>query len=129
MKFIYHPDRKDIYLPGVLYALGDPVRLEIVKLLDKKGEQPCSIFDFAIAPNNSEPRAIAKSTMSNHFKILRESGIICTRKEGTQHLNSLRREDLDILFPGLLNTVLASAQLQLTSNIFLLEKDIQAIGE
>jgi DNA-binding transcriptional ArsR family regulator len=117
MKFIYHPDRREIALPGVLYALGDPVRLEIVKLLDEQGEQTCSAFDFAIASENSTPRPIAKSTMSNHFKILRESGVIFTRKEGTQHLNSLRREDLDAMFPGLLDAVLKSAQSQFKNNI------------
>ncbi len=99
MKFLYHPDRKDISLPGVLYALGDPVRLEIVRLLSTQGEQCCAGFDFAIA----------KSTMSNHFKILRESGVVLTRKEGTQHINRLRREDLEELFPGLLDAVLRSA--------------------
>jgi DNA-binding transcriptional ArsR family regulator len=98
MKFLYHPDRKDITLPGVLYALGDPVRLEMVRLLATKGEQCCGDFDFAIA----------KSTMSNHFKILRESGVVLSRKEGTQHINRLRREDLEVLFPGLLDAVLRS---------------------
>ncbi|MEH1965979.1 MULTISPECIES: ArsR/SmtB family transcription factor [unclassified Nostoc] len=100
MRFLYHPDRKNISLPGVLYALGDPVRLEIVRLLATEGEQCCARFDFAIA----------KSTMSNHFKILRESGIVFTRKEGTQHINILRREDLEMLFPGLLDAVLKAAQ-------------------
>ncbi len=100
MKFLYHPDRKDISLPGVLYALGDPVRLEIVRLLFTQGEQCCAGFDFAIA----------KSTMSNHFKILRESGVVLTHKEGTQHINRLRCEDLEALFPGLLDAVLKSAQ-------------------
>ncbi|WP_375507002.1 ArsR/SmtB family transcription factor [uncultured Nostoc sp.] len=100
MRFLYHPDRKNISLPGVLYALGDPVRLEIVRRLSTEGEQCCASFDFAIA----------KSTMSNHFKILRESGIVFTRKEGTQHINILRREDLEVLFPGLLDAVLKAAQ-------------------
>lgn len=100
MKFLYHPERKDISLPGVLYALGDPVRLEIVRLLAAKGEQCCAEFDFAIA----------KSTMSNHFKILREAGVVLTHKEGTQHINELRYEDLEALFPGLLDAVLRSAQ-------------------
>lgn len=99
MRFLYHPDRKDISLSGVLYALGDPVRLEIVRLLATQGEQCCAGFDFAIA----------KSTMSNHFKILRESGVVLSRKEGTQHINKLRREDLEVLFPGLLDAVLRSA--------------------
>jgi DNA-binding transcriptional ArsR family regulator len=100
MRLLYHPDRKDISLAGVLYALGDPVRLEIVRLLAMKGEQPCAAFDFAIA----------KSTMSHHFRVLRESGILYCRKEGTQHINSLRRDDLDALFPGLLDAVLQAAQ-------------------
>jgi DNA-binding transcriptional ArsR family regulator len=100
MRLLYHPDQKDISLAGVLYALGDPIRLEIVRLLATKGEQPCSGFDFAIA----------KSTMSHHFRVLRESGVLYCRKEGTQHLNSLRREDLDTLFPGLMEAVLQAAQ-------------------
>lgn len=96
MRLPYHPDRNTISLANVLYALGDPVRLEIVKRLATMGEQPCGALDFAIA----------KSTMSHHFKILRESGVIYCRKEGTQHMNSLRREDLDARFPGLLDAVL-----------------------
>lgn len=102
MRFLYHPDQKDITLAGVLYAFGDPVRLEVVRQLATKGEQSCAAFDFAIA----------KSTMSNHFKILRESGVVMTRKEGTQHINKLRREDLDALFPGLLDAVLRSLFLE-----------------
>jgi DNA-binding transcriptional ArsR family regulator len=101
MRLLYHPDRKDISLEGVFYALGDPVRLKIVKRLAIKGEQPCAALDFAVA----------KSTMSHHYRVLRESGVIYCRKEGTQHLNSLRREDLDALFPGLLDVVLQSAGL------------------
>ncbi len=100
MRFLYHPDQKHISLAGVLYALGDPVRLEIVRRLATKGEHCCADFDFAIA----------KSTMSNHFKILRQSGVVLTRKEGTQHINILRTEDLDALFPGLLDAVLRSAK-------------------
>ncbi|WP_019499206.1 ArsR/SmtB family transcription factor [Pseudanabaena sp. PCC 6802] len=110
MRLLYHPDRKDISLAGVLYALGDPVRLEIVKRLSTSGELPCCALDCAIADNTSiSPKPIAKSTMSHHFKILRESGVVYSRKEGTQLINSLRRSDLDALFPGLLNAVLQSA--------------------
>ena len=109
MRLLYHPDRKDISLAGVLYALGDPVRLEIVRLVATKGEQPCAAFDFALTSGTAQ-KAIAKSTMSHHFKVLRESGVLYCRKEGTQHLNSLRRDDLDALFPGLLDAVLQAAQ-------------------
>ncbi|MEO1132127.1 MAG: metalloregulator ArsR/SmtB family transcription factor [Cyanobacteria bacterium J06639_1] len=96
MKPLYHPSPDQIALAGVLYALGDPVRLGIVQLLSTGGEHPCSAFDCDLA----------KSTISHHFKILRESGVIRTRKSGTQHLNSLRREELDRLFPGVLESVL-----------------------
>lgn len=100
MRPIYHPDRRDISLPGVLYALGDPVRLEIIKRLAASGELTCAALAVPIA----------KSTLSHHFRILRESGVLYCRKEGTQHFNSLRRADLDALFPGLLDTILQAAR-------------------
>lgn len=100
MRPIYHPDKADISLEGVLYALGDPVRLEIVKRLACEEELPCA----AIA------MPLAKSTLSHHFKILREAGVIYCRKQGTQHMNSLRRKDLEACFPGLLEAVLQAAK-------------------
>lgn len=114
MRLLYHPDNKDISLAGVLYALGDPVRLEIVMRLAVKGDLPCAALgcaaDYAIASEESaNPKLIAKSTMSHHFRILRESGVLYSHKEGTQLINSLRRDDLNALFPGLLDTVLQSA--------------------
>jgi DNA-binding transcriptional ArsR family regulator len=96
MRPFYHPQAEDMTLVGVLYALGDPVRLQIVHRLAQTGELTCSDLDCAVA----------KSTMSHHFKILRESGLVFTRKEGTQHINTLRSADLDRLFPGLLAVVL-----------------------
>ena len=99
MRPIYHPTAEDINLAGILYALGDPVRLEIVKRLAANEELSCSDLDLQVA----------KSTMSHHFKILREAGILYCRKQGTQHMNSLRREDLDRTFPGLLDAILQAA--------------------
>jgi DNA-binding transcriptional ArsR family regulator len=99
MRPIYHPDKTDITLEGVLYALGDPVRLEIVRRLAAAEELPCAAIDVSVA----------KSTLSHHFKILREAGVIYCRKQGTQHMNSLRREELSDRFPGLLDTILQVA--------------------
>jgi DNA-binding transcriptional ArsR family regulator len=99
MRPIYHPTAEDITLAGILYALGDPVRLEIVKRLAVNQELSCSDLDLQVA----------KSTLSHHFKILRESGVLYCRKQGTQHMNSLRREDLDRTFPGLLDAILQAA--------------------
>ena len=37
---------------------------------------------------------------------VRDAGVVLTRCEGTAHMNSLRREELDRRFPGLLDAVL-----------------------
>ena len=92
----HHPPKKSLTLAGVLYALSDPVRLTIVKGLAVKGKQACGTFNLPIA----------KSTASHHFRVLREAGIIRMESEGTQYINTLRREDLDSRFPGLLDAVL-----------------------
>jgi DNA-binding transcriptional ArsR family regulator len=98
MRPFYHPQCEDISLVGLLYALGDPVRLQIVQRLAETGALTCSDLDCAVA----------KSTMSHHFKILRESGLVFTRKEGTQHINTLRSDEIDKLYPGLLAVVLTA---------------------
>ena len=91
-----HPKPEDIELTRVLYALSDPVRLDVVRQLDREGEATCAALDCG------RP----KSSMSHHFRVLRESGVIRTRTDGTAHMNALRRGDLDRLFPGLLKVVL-----------------------
>lgn len=98
MKPLYHPERKDISLVTVLHALSDPARLGIVVKVARCGEQPCKNFDVALA----------KSTLSQHIRILREAGITRTRALGTQRLISLRADDLNARFPGLLDSVLGS---------------------
>ena len=97
MKPISHPDRDEISLASVLYALGDPIRLKIVQRLAQDGEQNCGTLSCS-AP---------KSTLSYHFRILREAGIIHSRKSGTHYINALRRSDLDLRFPQLLDVILA----------------------
>lgn len=97
MRELFHPEIEQISLASLLYALGDPVRLEIARRLAQSGEQPCS----ALCSD------VAKSTLSHHFKILREAGVVFSRKEGTQRLNSLRRADLEARFPGLMDAILA----------------------
>ncbi len=99
MRTLNHPSRKSLTLSGVLYALSDPVRLSIVKSIAAHGEQSCGTFGLSVA----------KSTASHHFRVLRETGVIQMRAEGTQYINSLRREDLDSRFPGLLDAVLAAS--------------------
>ena len=100
MKTLHHPDRKDIELTSVLYALSDPIRLAVVTSLCAQGDQPCGTIELPVA----------KSTASHHFKVLRECGVIHVRQEGTQRCMSLRREDLESRFPGLIEAVLNGAR-------------------
>jgi len=92
------PDARELELAEVLEALADPVRLEIVAAV-APGERACGSF----------PLPVSDSTRSHHLRILREAGVTRTRLSRTQRLVSLRREDLDRRFPGLLESVLAAA--------------------
>jgi DNA-binding transcriptional ArsR family regulator len=94
------PSRDALTLPRVLHALSDQVRLEIVLKLAAAGELPCGSFEIAMP----------KSSLSHHFRVLRNSGVVLTRREGKEWVNSLRREDLEARFPGLLDTVIAAAR-------------------
>jgi DNA-binding transcriptional ArsR family regulator len=96
---IPHPARKDLDLAAVLHALSDPVRLEIVAGLAEGEERACGSFDVGVT----------KSTCTHHFRVLREAGLIRQRQQGTARLNSLRRDDLEARFPGLLGTILHAA--------------------
>jgi DNA-binding transcriptional ArsR family regulator len=94
-----HPACEQIELAAVLHALSDPMRLRIVAGLAAEDKRTCKSFDLPVT----------KSTCTHHFRVLREAGVIRQRLEGTTRLNSLRREDLDQRFPGLLESVLRAA--------------------
>jgi DNA-binding transcriptional ArsR family regulator len=97
---LHHPARDELELEGVLHALSDPARLRIVAALAADGgERPCG----------SLACTLAKSTMTHHFKVLRETGVVAQRDVGTSRMTCLRRADLDARFPGLLTAVLAAA--------------------
>ncbi len=97
-----HPATEDITLAGVLGALADPMRLRIVRSLLKKNNcMSCS--EAAPCPD------MAKSTLSHHFRILREAGIVRTSKIGVENRNTLRIDDINARFPGLLKQILKFA--------------------
>jgi DNA-binding transcriptional ArsR family regulator len=100
MRALKHPKMEDIELTRVLYALSDPVRLGVVRQLAREGEATCAALD------GGRP----KSSMSHHFRVLRDAGVVRTRTDGPTHMNELRRADLDRLFPGLLPAVLKAAE-------------------
>jgi DNA-binding transcriptional ArsR family regulator len=103
-----HPSREEIELAAVLHALSDPVRLLMVRgMADDVEGRTCGSFNVPVT----------KSTCTHHFKVLREAGVIQQRQEGTRRVNTLREEDLEARFPGLLSTILEAAgdQAELTA--------------
>ena len=96
---VAHPDIDEIELAAVLHALSDPVRLLIVASVADGREWTCGGLDLPVS----------KSTCTHHLSVLREAGVIRQRVDGTKKLNSLRREELDRRFPGLIDAVVAGA--------------------
>ena len=105
MKPLPHPPRDQIALPAVLDALSDETRLAIVARLAAEGELPCGEF----LPLGS------KTNLSYHFTKLREAGVSRTRVDGVFRYMSLRWDDLEARFPGLLQSLLAAIKRDATS--------------
>jgi DNA-binding transcriptional ArsR family regulator len=103
MRTLMHPASEDLSLPNILYALGDPLRLQIVGQL-AMAEEAISCGDLHVV------KEVPKSTGSHQFKVLREAGVIRMVPQGRRILVSLRRADLDQRFPGLLEAVLRTYQ-------------------
>jgi DNA-binding transcriptional ArsR family regulator len=94
-----HPDLGSVTLQQILEALVDPVRRSIVTQLGTAGEDVrCGGFDLAVST----------STATHHFRVLREAGLIRQYYAGTSKMNTLRREELDEAFPGLLDALLTA---------------------
>ncbi|MEU3607030.1 helix-turn-helix domain-containing protein [Streptomyces sp. NPDC035033] len=101
VKPLQHPRAEDINIYAVLHALAEPTRMRIVRTLAEADGKPCGTFGINLS----------KSTLSAHFKVLREAGLI--RQEtapGNSRVNTLRREELDARFPGLLDSVLGAVE-------------------
>src|SRR5690349_19780900 len=94
------PHVEEMTLAAVMAALSDPMRVAIVLQLAAEGERTCGTFELGIS----------QATRSHHFRVLREAGITHTRAEGTHRHVSLRRDEVDARFPGLLDAVLTAAE-------------------
>jgi DNA-binding transcriptional ArsR family regulator len=102
MREVSQPTRDAIRLVDVLRALADPVRLELVQRLERTGPENCTAA--------GEELDVHQTTLSHHYRVLREAGVTWTTIEGRTRLVQIRRDDLDGLFPGLLDAVLAGAR-------------------
>ena len=99
---LLHPASDDLKLESVLYALADPMRLEIVRRL-VAGDCPLNCSTAA-------PAHLPKSTQSHHFQILREAGLIQSERRGTEVVNTVRLDEINARFPGVVEAILKSAK-------------------
>lgn len=93
------PDMAGVQLVDVLRAVADPVRLQIIRVLADGEPHPKSADGWGFE--------LHKSTLSHHFKALREAGLTRTLIDGRTHAIQLRRRELDARFPGLVDALLA----------------------
>lgn len=107
MRPLVHPALEDVTVEGILHALADPVRVAIFAGIVGAGKaQPCSTFLTV------SERDIPKSTLSQHFKALREAGLIRSERQGVEMLNTPRCAEIDSRFPGLLAAIVNAHAVQ-----------------
>jgi DNA-binding transcriptional ArsR family regulator len=107
MKPLFHPSIDDITVEGILHALSDPVRVAIyVGIVNAACATRCSSF---LSVND---RTIPKSTLSQHFKALREAGLIRGERSGVEMRNTSRCHEIDRRYPGLLAAIIAAHAIQ-----------------
>ena len=108
MRPLFHPSVEDVTVEAILHALSDPVRVAIfADIVGSDCSQNCSTF---LSVSN---KTIPKSTLSQHFKVLREAGLICSERRGVEMQNTSRCEEIDKRFPGLIRTIVNAHNIQL----------------
>ena len=100
MKPLLHPSAESITVEGILHALSDPVRAAIfAEIAGSDGTMTCSSF------RTVRDRNIPKSTLSQHFKVLRDSGLIRSERQGVEMRSSSRCAEIEARFPGLMPAI------------------------
>src|SRR5271154_5096455 len=107
MRPLYHPSIEDVTVEGILHALSDPVRVAIyADIVSQECSQNCSTF---LTVSN---KAIPKSTLSQHFRELREAGVIRGERRGVEVHNVSRCTELEQRFPGLIRAIVNAHAIQ-----------------
>ncbi len=107
MRPLFHPPLEDITVEGILHALADPVRVTIyAQIAASDCAQTCSNF------LKVSDKSIPKSTLSAHFKALREAGLIRAERRGVEMHNTSRCAEIEERFPGLINAIITAHGLQ-----------------
>jgi DNA-binding transcriptional ArsR family regulator len=104
---LFHPSLEDITVEGILHALSDPVRVAIfADIVSQECSQNCSTFLTV------SEKAIPKSTLSEHFRALREAGLIRGERRGVEMHNTSRCAEIEERFPGLLLAIVNAHTIQ-----------------
>jgi len=107
MKPLFHPSLDDITVEGILHALSDPVRVAIYAgIASSSCATRCSTFLTVC------DRSIPKSTLSQHFKALREAGLVHGERRGVEMHNTSRCREIDRRFPGLIAAIITAHMIQ-----------------
>ena len=107
MRPLTHPSIDDVSVEAILHALSDPVRVAIYAELANAGcPQTCSTF------LTIRDRDIHKSTLSQHFRVLREAGLIRSERHGVEMRNTSRCPEIEQRFPGLIGAIMNAHRVQ-----------------
>jgi DNA-binding transcriptional ArsR family regulator len=104
---LFHPSLENITVEGILHALSDPVRAAIyADIVAQECSQNCSMFLTV------SDKTIPKSTLSQHFRALREAGLIRGERRGVEMYNTSRCAEIEERFPGLLRAIVNAHTIQ-----------------
>ena len=107
MRPLFHPALEEITVEGILHALADPVRVSILaELAAAQCSHTCAEF------LRQDERQIPKSTLSQHFRVLREAGLVRAERRGVEMLNRSRCAEIEQRFPGLLPAIVNAHRIQ-----------------
>ncbi len=108
MRPLFHPSIEDVTVEAILHALSDPVRVAIyADIVGSECSQNCSAF---LRVSN---KPIPKSTLSQHFKALRDAGLIHSERRGVEMHNTSRCAEIEKRFPGLISAIVNAHNIQL----------------
>jgi len=107
MRILFHPSVEDVTVEAVLHALSDPVRVAIfAQIAGSACKQTCS--DFLVV----REQVVPKSTLSQHFKVLREAGLIRSERHGVEMRSTSRCSEIEKRFPGLIPSIVRALKIQ-----------------
>ena len=107
MRPLFHPSIEDITVEGILHALSDPVRVAIyADIAARACSENCSMFLTV------SDKTIPKSTLSQHFRALREAGLIRGERHGVEMRNTSRCSEIEQRFPGLIRAIIKAHTIQ-----------------